>query len=172
MSVAIIVLVVIGAALVVLVGLQSFHVIGPVEVGLVQKRFSFKKLPADNPIAFHGEVTAVADHMRVGHDAVALDHKARANAPLNSARIPGRPVIRFDLRRRDADQTSLDLAVRTGRDSRDLDRDLRGWRRRRDRGRLSRRRWHGPLLRLNFSSVQIQQGGQQKCETPHRKPRR
>jgi uncharacterized membrane protein YqiK len=65
-SVAIIVLVVIGAALVVLVGLQSFHVIGPVEVGLVQKRFSFKKLPADNPIAFHGEAGFQAELLTPG----------------------------------------------------------------------------------------------------------
>src|SRR5512135_1780529 len=50
-----IIVVVLVAAFVALVGLQSFHTIGPVEVGLVQKRFSFKKLPADNPVAFHGE---------------------------------------------------------------------------------------------------------------------
>ena len=55
MSVAIIVLIALAAAFVVLVFFQSVHVIGPVEVGLVQKRFSLKKLPADNPIAFHGE---------------------------------------------------------------------------------------------------------------------
>ncbi|OGF49983.1 MAG: hypothetical protein A2231_03475 [Candidatus Firestonebacteria bacterium RIFOXYA2_FULL_40_8] len=33
----------------------SFHLIGPTEVGLVNKRFSFKKLHGDNPIAFNGE---------------------------------------------------------------------------------------------------------------------
>jgi uncharacterized membrane protein YqiK len=65
-SVAIIVLVVVGAALVVLVGLQSFHVIGPVEVGLVQKRFSFKKLPSDNPIAFRGEAGFQAELLTPG----------------------------------------------------------------------------------------------------------
>ncbi len=35
--------------------LSSFRVIGPTEVGLVMKRFSFKKLPEDNPVAFEGE---------------------------------------------------------------------------------------------------------------------
>ena len=35
--------------------LTSFRVIGPTEVGLVMKRFSLKKLPNDNPIAFNGE---------------------------------------------------------------------------------------------------------------------
>ena len=34
--------------------LPSIQVIGPTEVGLVMKRFG-KKLPGDNPIAFHGE---------------------------------------------------------------------------------------------------------------------
>lgn len=35
--------------------LPSIRVIGPTEVGLVMKRFGFKKLSEDNPIAFHGE---------------------------------------------------------------------------------------------------------------------
>ena len=46
--------------------LQSFHTIGPTEVGLVQKRFSFKKLPADNPIAFHGEAGYQAELLTPG----------------------------------------------------------------------------------------------------------
>ena len=43
--------------------LKSIKVIGPVEVGLVQKRFSFRKLPEDNPIAFHGEAGYQATHL-------------------------------------------------------------------------------------------------------------
>lgn len=35
--------------------LPSIRIIGPTEVGLVMKRFGFKKLSEDNPIAFHGE---------------------------------------------------------------------------------------------------------------------
>ncbi len=35
--------------------LPSIHVIGPTEVGLVMKRFSFNRLSNDNPIAFNGE---------------------------------------------------------------------------------------------------------------------
>lgn len=35
--------------------LPSLRIIGPTEVGLVTKRFSFKKLKSDNPIAFNGE---------------------------------------------------------------------------------------------------------------------
>lgn len=35
--------------------LPSIRVIGPTEVGLVMKRFGFKKLSNDNPIAFRGE---------------------------------------------------------------------------------------------------------------------
>jgi len=35
--------------------LPSIRIIGPTEVGLVMKRFGFKKLCSDNPIAFEGE---------------------------------------------------------------------------------------------------------------------
>ncbi len=46
--------------------LLSINVIGPTEVGLVQKRFSFKKLPEDNPIAFHGEAGYQAELLQAG----------------------------------------------------------------------------------------------------------
>jgi hypothetical protein len=65
-SVAIIVLIALAVLFVVLVFFQSVHVIGPVEVGLVQKRFSFKKLPADNPIAFRGEAGYQAEMLTPG----------------------------------------------------------------------------------------------------------
>lgn len=47
-----------GAAVLLLLAiliLPSIHVIGPTEVGLVMKRFSFKRLSDDNPVAFNGE---------------------------------------------------------------------------------------------------------------------
>src|SRR5471032_147284 len=65
-SVAILVIVVLFAALVALIGLRSFHTIGPTEVGLVQKRFSFKRLPDDNPIAFDGEAGYQAELLTPG----------------------------------------------------------------------------------------------------------
>mgnify|MGYP001603760646 FL=1 len=34
--------------------LPSIHKIGPAEIGLVMKRFG-RKLPGDDPVAFHGE---------------------------------------------------------------------------------------------------------------------
>jgi regulator of protease activity HflC (stomatin/prohibitin superfamily) len=46
--------------------LLSINIIGPTEVGLVQKRFSFKKLPEDNPIAFHGEAGYQAELLTPG----------------------------------------------------------------------------------------------------------
>jgi uncharacterized membrane protein YqiK len=49
------VVVLVVAAFLVLAVFQSFNVIGPTQVGLVTKRLSFRKLPEDNPIAFHGE---------------------------------------------------------------------------------------------------------------------
>lgn len=44
----------------------SLHKIGPTEVGLVTKRFSFKKLDKDNPVAFNGEAGYQADLLMPG----------------------------------------------------------------------------------------------------------
>ncbi len=51
MSYAVLVIMVLLAAL----GFKSVHLIGPAEVGLVNKRLALRKLPDDNPIAFHKE---------------------------------------------------------------------------------------------------------------------
>ncbi len=59
-----IVLIIVGL-LVVLV-LPSFRRIGPTQVGLVVKRFSFKKLSEDNPIAFRGEAGYQAELLMPG----------------------------------------------------------------------------------------------------------
>ncbi|HEY3725162.1 MAG TPA: hypothetical protein VGN59_17550, partial [Acidimicrobiia bacterium] len=50
-TIVVVVVVVVVVALI----FKSVHVIGPTEVGLVNKRFAFRKLPQDNPIAFHHE---------------------------------------------------------------------------------------------------------------------
>jgi hypothetical protein len=65
-SLVIIVIAILVAAYVVLSVLLSIHVIGPTEVGLVQKRFSLKKLPEDNPIAFHDEAGYQAELLTPG----------------------------------------------------------------------------------------------------------
>ena len=44
-----------AGALVVVMLWQSFWTIGPTEVGLVRKRFAFKRLADANPVAFNGE---------------------------------------------------------------------------------------------------------------------
>src|ERR1700692_3567029 len=44
----------------------SLHKIGPTEVGLVTKRFSFKKLAKDNVVAFNGEAGYQADLLMPG----------------------------------------------------------------------------------------------------------
>ena len=44
----------------------SIHRIGPTEVGIVVKRFSSKRLPDDNPIAFQGEAGYQADLLMPG----------------------------------------------------------------------------------------------------------
>jgi SPFH domain/Band 7 family protein len=45
---------------------QSFHRIGPTEVGLVTKRFGWKKLSKDSPVAFDGEAGYQADLLMSG----------------------------------------------------------------------------------------------------------
>ncbi|MBI2705189.1 MAG: hypothetical protein HYX32_07875, partial [Actinobacteria bacterium] len=52
--------------LAVIVALNSFKTIGPTEVGLVTKKFGFKKLKDDNPIAFHGEAGYQAELLMPG----------------------------------------------------------------------------------------------------------
>src|SRR5215467_13373683 len=44
----------------------SLHKIGPTQVGLVTKRFSFAKLTKDNPVAFNGEAGYQADLLMPG----------------------------------------------------------------------------------------------------------
>ena len=75
-------------------------------------------------VAFDGEIAAVAHDVCIGHDAVAVDDEAGADAATDDARIPGRLVIGLDLGRGDADKTLLDRSVRPRRSHRDHD----GWR--------------------------------------------
>jgi uncharacterized membrane protein YqiK len=65
MGVEIIVVIVI-VAIVAIVVWKSFHSIGAAEVGLVSKRFAFRKLDEDNPIAFRGEAGYQADMLMPG----------------------------------------------------------------------------------------------------------
>ena len=53
-------------ALVVFVVWKSFHSIGAAQVGLVAKRFAFRKLTEDNPIAFHHEAGFQAELLMPG----------------------------------------------------------------------------------------------------------
>ncbi|MDO8683146.1 MAG: SPFH domain-containing protein [Armatimonadota bacterium] len=46
--------------------LPSLRIIGPTQVGLITKRFSFKKLSDDNPIAFNGEAGYQAELLMPG----------------------------------------------------------------------------------------------------------
>jgi uncharacterized membrane protein YqiK len=64
LAIGIIIAIVVFLAFVVL--LKSIHSIGPAEIGLVNKRFGFKKLSEDNPIAFHGEAGYQAELLMPG----------------------------------------------------------------------------------------------------------
>jgi SPFH domain / Band 7 family len=63
--VATVILVVLVVFVVVLI-YKSVHLIGPTEVGLVNKRFAFRKLPEDNPIAFNHEAGYQAELLMPG----------------------------------------------------------------------------------------------------------
>jgi uncharacterized membrane protein YqiK len=65
-SVVILVIGVVVVAFAVLCALMSIVTIGPTEVGLVTKRFSFRKLPDDNPVAFRGEAGYQAELLTPG----------------------------------------------------------------------------------------------------------
>jgi hypothetical protein len=52
--------------LILILVLPSIRIIGPTEVGLVIKRFSFRRLPDDNPIAFRHEAGYQADLLMPG----------------------------------------------------------------------------------------------------------
>jgi regulator of protease activity HflC (stomatin/prohibitin superfamily) len=57
---------VLGIGVFVIFVLPSIRIIGPTEVGLVIKRFSFSKLSKDNPIAFRGEAGFQGDLLMPG----------------------------------------------------------------------------------------------------------
>src|SRR5580765_6520400 len=50
-----IIVIIVGVVFLLFVAWRSFHSVGAGEVGLVAKRFAFRKLDEDNPIAFRGE---------------------------------------------------------------------------------------------------------------------
>src|SRR6478609_4034669 len=50
-----IIIIIVGVVFLLFVVWRSFHSVGAGEVGLVGKRFAFRKLDEDNPIAFRGE---------------------------------------------------------------------------------------------------------------------
>ena len=56
----------IAATLLALSLLVSFWVIGPTEVGLVRKRFGWRKLDSSNPVAFNGEAGYQAKRLSPG----------------------------------------------------------------------------------------------------------
>ncbi len=56
----------VAIVIVVIATWQSINIIGPTQIGLVTKHFSFKKLRDDNPIAFSGEAGYQADLLMPG----------------------------------------------------------------------------------------------------------
>ncbi|GIG56622.1 hypothetical protein Lfu02_09940 [Longispora fulva] len=60
------VIAVVVVVLLLLLFLRSVHRIGPTQVGLVTKRYGFRRLPDDNPIAFRGEAGYQAELLMPG----------------------------------------------------------------------------------------------------------
>src|SRR6266480_1138099 len=80
-------------------------------------------------IAFHRQVAAVADDMRVCKNAIATYDEAGPNTALDPSRIPGRFVIRLHGGCGDADQTFLNRPVWLWRCNRNRNSNyrLRNW---------------------------------------------
>ncbi len=66
MGVVELVILIVVVVFVAAVVLKSVHLIGPTEVGLVNKRFALRKLAEDNPIAFHHEAGFQAELLMPG----------------------------------------------------------------------------------------------------------
>ncbi len=82
MGIAGLIVVVVLVLFVVVLIYKSVHLIGPTEVGLVNKRFAFRKLPADNPIAFHHEAGFQSELLMPGLAHQALADLRGAEAPV------------------------------------------------------------------------------------------
>ena len=54
-------------------------------------------------VAFDREIATVADHVRVGHDAIAFNDEACADTAAEHPCIPRRPIIGRNFGRGDAD---------------------------------------------------------------------
>ena len=82
------------------------------EIAIVRDEFNRRLVFIRIAFALDREIATVAYDMRVRHDAIAIDDKAGADTALDRAGVPRRAIIRFNFRRRDANQTFLNLSVR------------------------------------------------------------
>ncbi len=81
------------------------------EIAVVRDEQNRGRILVGIALALDREIAAVADDVRVGHDARSVDDEAGADPFLNCAGIPRRLVIRLDVGRGDANEAFLDRAV-------------------------------------------------------------
>ena len=74
------------------------------EVAIVRDELHRRRIFVRIAFALDREVTAVADDVGVGQDPLAVDHEAGADAAADRAGVPGRAVIRLDLRGSNPDE--------------------------------------------------------------------
>ena len=89
------------------------------EIAIVRHELNRGRIFVRIAVAFDRQVAAVADHVGIGHDAIAIDDKTGADAARDDAGIPRRLIIRLNLGRGDADKAFLDRPVRLRRRDRD-----------------------------------------------------
>ncbi len=82
------------------------------EIAIVRHEKHRRRILIRVPLALHREIARVADHVRVGQNALPVDHKPGADPAPDRPGIPRGPIIRFHLRGSDPDETALDLTVR------------------------------------------------------------
>ena len=83
-----VIFIIVGIVFLLFVAWKSFHSSAPREVGLVAKRFAFRKLDEDNPIAFRGEAGYQATLLMPGPALQALADVRREEVSVGAG--PGR----------------------------------------------------------------------------------
>ena len=79
-----VIVIIVVVVLIVAIVLKSFHSIGAAEVGLVSKRFAFRKLSEDNPIGFRGEAGYQATLLMPGSALQAVADVRREEVPVGA----------------------------------------------------------------------------------------
>src|SRR5947209_12887012 len=75
------------------------------EIAIMRDEQNFRRIFVRIPVALDGKIAAVAYNVRVGHDAVAVDHEPSADAAAEHSSVPRSPIIGRNFGDGDTDET-------------------------------------------------------------------